>query len=159
MIRPPAEPPAPRHVTLHSLIGLVVSQSSDAAAQRQQRRVDVVRLLHSLAVLLGFTALGSCQITHREPAGHRGQLHINSWNDSTAFSPIQQLHETPLMKRHGNDSLADSGHLSQLGLRLDMQDTDSKDTMARNVKKTHYYYYVLSSHEIEGLSGLNVSVF
>lgn len=53
----------------HSLIGLIVSQSSDAAAQRQQRGVDVVRLLHSLAVLLGFTALRPRQITHREPAG------------------------------------------------------------------------------------------
>lgn len=53
----------------HSLIGLIVSQSSDAAPQCQQRGVDVVCLFHSLAVLLGFTALRPRQITHREPAG------------------------------------------------------------------------------------------
>ncbi len=79
----------------HSLIGLIVSQSRDAAAQRQQRRVDVVRLLHSLAVLLGFTALRPRQVTHREPAGNKthdsSTLKIDRVRSNTAITSVDGL--------------------------------------------------------------------
>lgn len=50
------------------LVVLIVAQCGNAAPERQQRRVDVVRLLHPLSIALLFAAFRSSQVTHGQPA-------------------------------------------------------------------------------------------
>lgn len=50
------------------LVVLVVPQCGNAASECQQRRVDVVRLLHPLSVALLFAAFRSSQVAHGQPA-------------------------------------------------------------------------------------------